>query len=125
MFTLYPQGIRKVLSSAFLEELKNTLLSSFKESCPIFSIIDDCIQGATLPSAAESNIIFVEKMKRKMKPIDKLSSSTRKELVLSEEQKKTFSDCSTLLNLLASLPFGYLPQADNARCAYAICQLEV
>lgn len=122
MLTLYSQGFRKVFSSAFLEELKKTLLSSFKEDCPIFCFIDDCIQGTTPPAVAESNGIFVEKVKRKMK---KRSSSTRKELVLSEEQKKTFSDCSRLLNLLASLPCGYLPPADNARCAYAICQLEM
>jgi len=114
-----------VFSSAFLEELKKTLLSSFKEDCPIFCIINDCIQGATAPSAAESNTIFVETVKRKLKSFDKFSSSTRKEFVLSEEQKKTIIDCSRLLNLLASLPCGYLPPADNARCAYAICQLEM
>lgn len=125
MITLYTQGIRKVFSSAFLEELKKTLLSSFMENCPIFCIIGDCIQGATPSSAAEGNTIFVEKVKRKIKSIDKLSGSTGKELVLSEEQKKTFSDCSRLLNLLASLPCGYLPPADNARCAYTICQLEM
>lgn len=119
------QGIRKVFSSAFLEELKKILLSSFKEDCPIFRGIDDCIQGTTPPSATESNALFIEKVKLKMESIDKLSSSTRKELVLSEDQKKTFSDCSSLLNLLASLPSGYLPPADNARCAHTICQLEM
>jgi hypothetical protein len=119
------QGIRKVFTSAFLEELKKTLLSSFKEDCPIFRIIDDCIQSTTPPSAAESNAIFIEKVKLKMESINKLSSLTRKELVLGEEQKKTFNDFSSLLNLLASLPCGYLPPADNARCAHTICQLEM
>lgn len=119
------EGIRKVFTSAFLEELKKTLLSSFKEDCPIFHIIDDCIQSTTPPSAAESNAIFIEKVKLKMESINKLSSLTRKELVLGEEQKKTFNDCSSLLNLLASLPCGYLPPADNARCAHTICQLEI
>lgn len=123
MLILYIQGIRKVFSSAFLEELKKTLLSSFKEDCPIFRVIDGCIQGTAPPSAAESNAIFIEKVK--MESIDELSNSTRKGLILSEEQQKTFSDCSCLLNLLSSLPSGYLPPADNARCAHTICQLEM
>lgn len=117
--------IRRVFSSAFLEELKKTLLSSFEEDCPIFCTIDDCIQGATAPSANKNNAIFVEIVKRKLKSFGRFSSSTRKEFVLSEKLKKTINDCSRLLNLLASLPCGYLPPADNARCAYAICQLEI
>ncbi|KAG0565292.1 hypothetical protein KC19_8G179700 [Ceratodon purpureus] len=119
------EGIRKVFSSAFLEELKKTLLSSFKEDCPIFRVVDDCIQGITPPSAADSDAMFVEKVKLKLESIYKLSSSTGKGLILSEEQQKTFSDCSCLLNLLSSLPCGYLPPVDNARCAHTICQLEI
>lgn len=119
------EGIRKVFASAFLEELKRSLLSTFKEDCPIFGVIDDGIQGGTPPYSAESTAIFVEKMKRKMKSNDKLSSSTLKHLVLSEDQKRTFSDCSGLLNLLASLPCGYLLDVDNALCAHTICQLEI
>ena len=125
MLTLCIQGIREVFSSAFLEELKKILLSSFKEDCPIFSFIDDSIQGTTPPSAAESSAIFIEKVKLEMELIDMLSSSNRMELGLSEEQEKTFSDCNSLLNLLASLPCGYLPSADIARCANTICQLEM
>lgn len=118
LLILYLQGIRNVFSSAFLEELKKALLWSFKEDSRIFRVIDECIQGATPPAVEGNNGALVdEKVKRKMKSID--------ELVLSEEQKKTFGECSRLLNLLASLPCGYLPPADNARCAYAVCQLEM
>lgn len=112
-----------MFATAFLQELKKTLLSSFKEGCPIFNIIDGCIEGAAPPSAAESDAIFVEKVKVQTKSIAKLS--TLKKLALNNEHQQTFRDCSKLLHVLASLPCGYLPSANNAGCAYIICQLEM
>lgn len=120
---MYIQGIRKVFATAFLQELKKILLSSFKEGCPIFNIIGDCIEGAAPPFAAESDAIFIEKVKLKTNSLEKLS--TLKILALNKEHQKTFRDCSRLLHLLATLPCGYLPSADNAGCAYTICQLEM
>lgn len=117
------EGIRKVFATAFLQELKKILLSSFKEGCPIFNIIGDCIEGAAPPFAAESDAIFIEKVKLKTNSLEKLS--TLKILALNKEHQKTFRDCSRLLHLLATLPCGYLPSADNAGCAYTICQLEM